>query len=373
VRPQTTAELADALRSHSAEGRAVRPRGGGTKLGWGAREDDDDVVEIHTTALSRIVEHNAGDFTAVVEAGTRMAEAQAAFADHGQMLALDPPAGAGHGSTIGGVIATADSGPLRHRYGAPRDMVLGMTFVLSDGAVASSGGKVIKNVAGYDVGKLLTGSFGTLAVIASVSVRLQPIPARQCTVIASSGTPERLADAARELTAEPLEATCFDLNWEGDSGRILMRLGGVAAEARAEAVAALAGRLGLRDAHVVGDDDALWERQRALQRRADGTVVKVTTPLTGLGAVIRAAREADGTLVARAGLGLSWIGLGEGSDVAALRAALAPAPTTVLDGAARAADPWPPLAPATAKLMRSVKLRFDPTGTLRPGVFAGGI
>jgi glycolate oxidase FAD binding subunit len=372
VRPATVAELAATLREQSAEGRSVRPRGGGTKLGWGVAADDG-AVEIDTTELSRIVEHNTGDFTAVVEAGARLGDVQAAFAEQGQMLALDPPLGAGDAATIGGVVATADSGPLRHRYGAPRDLVLGMTFVLSDGTVASSGGKVIKNVAGYDIGKLLTGSFGTLAVIASVAVRLHPLPAQQCTAVATTDEPERLAAAALALAAEPLEATCFDIGWEDGAGRLLMRFAGVAALERARSAAAQLEALGLADAQAVAADSGLWERQRSLQRRPEGTIVKVAARLTGLAAALRAARDFEGSLVARAGLGVTWVGLPEGADVAGLRAALAPAPTTVLDGADRAADPWPPLAPAVNRLMRSVKTRFDPTGTLRPGVFAGGI
>jgi glycolate oxidase FAD binding subunit len=248
-----------------------------------------------------------------------------------------------------------------------------MTFVLSDGTVASSGGKVIKNVAGYDIGKLLTGSFGTLAVIASVAVRLHPLPTQQCTAVAAAGEPERLAAAALALAAEPLEATCFDIGWEDGAGWLLMRFAGVAAAERARSAVAQLETLGLADAQAVVDDSGLWERQRSLQRRPEGSVVKVATKLTGLAAALRAARDFDGSLVARAGLGVTWIGLPDGADVAGLRAALAPAPTTVLDGADRVAEPWPPLAPAVNGLMRSVKARFDPTGTLRPGVFAGGI
>src|SRR5215217_6871369 len=126
-------------------------------------------VDLETASLDAIAEHNVGDFTAVVGAGVRLADAQAAFAAENQMLALDPPLGAADGATVGGMIATADSGPLRHRYGGVRDLVVGMTVILSDGTVAKSGGKVIKNVAGYDLAKLFTGSYGTLGLIATVA------------------------------------------------------------------------------------------------------------------------------------------------------------------------------------------------------------
>src|SRR5688572_26203365 len=171
--------LAQRIREHGTAGRAVRPVGGGTKLQWGSHPPSpgpEGAVDLGTGTLGEIAEHNVGDFTAVLGAGVRVADAQAAFAAENQMLALDPPLGAGDAATVGGMIATADSGPLRHRYGGVRDLVVGMTVILSDGTVAKSGGKVIKNVAGYDLAKLFAGSYGTLGLIASVSVRLHPLP-----------------------------------------------------------------------------------------------------------------------------------------------------------------------------------------------------
>src|SRR2546430_16810200 len=102
------------------------------------------------------------------------------------MLAIDPPLADGDAATVGGVLATADSGPLRHRHGGPRDLVLGTTVALSDGTVARAGGKVIKNVAGYDLAKLFTGSYGTLGAILEVAVRLHPLPPRTVTAVGSS-------------------------------------------------------------------------------------------------------------------------------------------------------------------------------------------
>ncbi|MGZ4203237.1 MAG: FAD-binding oxidoreductase, partial [Thermoleophilaceae bacterium] len=177
--PESFEQAAAWLAEAAAEGRSVRPRGSGTKLGWGAVTEPA-ATEISTARLDAVLEHNAGDLTAVLQAGVPLAQAQARFATAGQMLALDPPLGEGvagadsAGATVGGVLATADSGPLRHRYGAARDLVIGMTVALSDGTLSSSGGKVIKNVAGYDLGKLFAGSFGTLGLILSVAVRLHP-------------------------------------------------------------------------------------------------------------------------------------------------------------------------------------------------------
>ena len=146
-------------------------------------------------ALARILEHNVGDFTAVLEAGVPLAAAQAEFAEHGQMLAIDP---ALHdAATVGGVMAANDSGPLRHRYGSMRDLVVGTTVALSDGTLARSGGKVIKNVAGYDLGKLFCGSFGTLGLIVRVAVRLHPLPPATASAAGATGDPERLGESRR--------------------------------------------------------------------------------------------------------------------------------------------------------------------------------
>jgi len=171
-----------------ASGGSVRIVGGGSKLGWGPQVDAE--RELSTAGLDRIVEHNAGDLTAVLEAGVPLAAAQEAFASEGQMLALDPP---DRGATIGGVVASADSGPLRSRFGGPRDLVLGVRVALPDGSVVKSGGKVIKNVAGYDLGKLMAGAFGTLGVIVEVAVRLHPRPEETATAAAGSGTGARAA------------------------------------------------------------------------------------------------------------------------------------------------------------------------------------
>ena len=172
--PETFEDAAAALASATAAGQAVRIIGAGTKLSWGNPAQPGEIaVELRTSSLDEIVEHNAGDLTAILQAGVPLAVAQRTFAAAGQMLALDPPLDPA--PTIGGVIATGDSGPLRHRYGAPRDLVIGATVALSDGTIASSGGKVIKNVAGYDLAKLFSGSFGTLGLILSISVRLHPL------------------------------------------------------------------------------------------------------------------------------------------------------------------------------------------------------
>jgi glycolate oxidase FAD binding subunit len=329
-------------------------------------------VELETGGLAAIVEHNVGDFTAILQAGVPLAHAQDVFHSEGQMLALDPPL-AGD-ATIGGVIASNDSGPLRHRYGGVRDLVVGISVALSDGTLAKAGGKVIKNVAGYDLGKLFAGSLGTLGLITQVAVRLHPYPDTTATVIGSTGDPDKLGAAARALAALPLEADSLDVRWEGGSGALLVRYGGTAAPHQAEGSVPRLREAGLDGVETVANDDELWMRQRVAQR---GTAV---LKVSDLAAACRAAEEAGGRLVGRAALGLFWIALdGDGlpERITAVRAALAPRACVLLDApeAVRGAvDPWgaTPDAGAVAVMAR-VKERFDPSRIFRPGAFIGGI
>lgn len=320
---------------------------------------------LSTRRLNRILEHNPGDFTAVLEAGVPLAEAQAAFGKAGQWLALDPPGG----GTIGGLVATADSGPARHRYGAVRDLVIGITVVLSDGTVARAGGKVIKNVAGYDLAKLFAGSYGTLGLIAEVAVRLHPLPLRTATVTGASDDPAKLAAAAATLVARPLEADCLDVAWSGRSGQILVRFGGHTAAERAEAARPLLD--GLDDITVVADDGAIWAAQRENQRNPDGLTLKVSGRPTDLEKVL----SLGARVVGRAALGLYWLsGPAEAGWVAGVRAALAPRACSLVAGVAPdGVEPWPAADPGALEVMRRVKARFDPARAFRPGTFVGGI
>ena len=374
ARPENLEQLVAAVRDHGSAGRALRPRGGGTKLGWGEQAAGSvATADLDVRGLNQVVEHNEGDFTAVVEAGMPLAAAQAAFARAGQMLAIDPPLGEGDAATIGGVLAANDAGPMRHRYGGMRDLTLGMTVVLADGTVASSGGKVIKNVAGYDLAKLFIGSFGTLGVVARVAVRLHPALPATATVTGATDDPARMTAAAGMLARLPLEADCLDVAWSGGAGQMLVRFAGAAAEERARS---LASRLtALESVRIETDDAPLWARQRASQRATSdsGAVVKVSSRLMQLGDILRAAESAGASVTSRAGLGISWLSLPDASGVEALRRSLAPRPCTVLDGAARVASPWPAVDPGALALMQRIKARFDPGRTFRPGAFVGGI
>jgi glycolate oxidase FAD binding subunit len=369
--PTSFEEAAAALADAAAGRHPVRIIGGATKGHWG-RPCDAAELELHTTALDRVLEHNAGDLTAVLEAGVPLARAQREFASADQMLAIDPFLGHGHEATIGGILATGDCGPLRHRYGAPRDLILGITVALSDGTVARAGGNVIKNVAGYDLGKLFCGSFGTLGLILSANLRLHPLPAATATTLGVSGDPDRLAAAALALAAEPLELEALDVAWRAGRGGILARSGGTTAAARARRVAERMGGLGLERIDVADPDAELWARQRAGQRSDAAALARVAARPSAWAAVLRAAESAGATLVGRAALGHSYLEL----DPAAL-SRLREATCALLDlppAARAAAEPWgPPPAERLAELMRSVKARFDPARVCNPGVFVAGI
>jgi glycolate oxidase FAD binding subunit len=375
VEPGTFEEAASMLATASAAGQTVRIRGGGTKLGWGAAVAEP-AFEMYTGALARVVEHNVGDLTAVLQAGVPLAAAQETFAAAGQMLALDPPLGADRAATIGGVVASADSGPLRHRYGAARDLVIGVTVALSDGTVARSGGKVIKNVAGYDLPKLFAGSFGTLGAILSVSVRLHPRPLATATALGTSDDPAVLGGAAVTLAAAPLELDAFDVAWRGGHGGLLAQVGGAEPGRRAQRVAALMEEAGLGSVAVSTDDAGLWAQQRAGQRSAASALVRVSAARTALPEVLAAVDASHGTLVGRVALGISYVEV-ELAAIGRLVEALPPAAVRVLldapDSLRASGDPWGSVEPGVLELMRRIKLRFDPAGACNPGVFAGGI
>jgi glycolate dehydrogenase FAD-binding subunit len=362
VTPGSAAEVAALL----AEGQPVQPVGGGTKLGWGGPGQRGQ-APLSTLGLGEIVEHNVGDLTAVLQAGVKLADAQARFAKAGQRLALDPFDG---GATIGGVVATGDSGPLRHRFGSIRDLILGVQVALPDGTVARAGSRVIKNVAGYDLAKLMCGSLGTLGVVCEVTVRLHPQPAEHATAVGRGDDPDTLAAAGRALARRPLELEALDLRWEDGAGAVLAGAAGHAAHEQARAAADVLREAGL-DVDVVEDDAELWEAQRAAQR--GDAVVRVSALPVRLAEVLRAGRLA----VARAGAGLAWVHVpADAEAIAELRTRLAPAPCVLLDAPEElraAVDPWGmPDGPELA-LMRRVKERFDPAGVINRGRYVGGI
>ncbi len=365
--PGSAEEAAELLRACARNGTGVRIVGAGTKRGWGTPVAED-LVELDTRGLGALVEHNRGDLTAVIQPGLSLRALDEALAEAGQMLALDPPRGDGDAATIGGAVATGDSGPLRHRYGAPRDLVLGMTVALSDGTVARAGGKVIKNVAGYDLAKLFSGSFGTLGLIVELAVRLHPRPPATATAIAETDDPAALAAASAALAHSSLETQALDVRFRDLRGTVLARFAGTAAAEQAHDAERLLADAGL-EARTSDDDEELWARQRAGQRsREGGAVVRLAGRPTQLADACAAVTAAGpgATLVGRGALGVSWIALPAAppeemvTAIGRLREALAPAPCVLLDApaAVRASlDPWDHPYDGALALMRSVKAR----------------
>ncbi len=178
--PASTHEVQEVMSYAADSGLSVIPAGNGTKLGVGNPPAQVDLI-LSTSRLDQVLEYEPADLTVTVEAGIRLAMLQERLAEHGQYLSLDPPYA--NRCTIGGMTATNASGPSRLRYGSTRDLVLGMRVIQSSGTVVKSGGKVVKNVAGYDLNKLYLGSFGTLGIITEVSLKLQPLPEVERTVL----------------------------------------------------------------------------------------------------------------------------------------------------------------------------------------------
>ena len=208
--PASTEEASALMRVAASSGLAVVPRGAGTGLGWGLPPSACDLV-VDLSAMDQVIEHAAGDLVARVQAGATFGGVASVLAKAGQELALDVPADA----TIGGVVATGTAGPRRLRYGSPRDLLIGVTAVRADGVVAHAGGKVVKNVAGYDIGKLLAGSQGTLALITEATFRLHPLPEAVAYVTAEFGPAQRGAAvvALQSAAGSALVPSAVELDW----------------------------------------------------------------------------------------------------------------------------------------------------------------
>ena len=234
--------------------------------------------------MQRVLEHEAGDLTCTVEAGIRLSALAAALAPAHQRLALDPPGD----PSIGAVLARNLSGPLRHRFGAPRDLVLGVTLVLADGTIANAGGKVVKNVAGYDLGKLVCGSGGTLALIGRVSLRLHPLPAAAQTLVVETDEPAGVVTALGDSVVQP---SALDVLYPGRVA-VLFEGGQAGVAAQLDEARRLVGG--------AEADGGVWEEARTRQRAARGVL---RFPPADLAAVLAGLDEA----VARPSAGLAYV------------------------------------------------------------------
>jgi glycolate dehydrogenase FAD-binding subunit len=393
--PATVEEAAATMRAAAGLGLAVVARGSGSRLSWGRPPRRCDLV-VETRLLDRVIEHASADWIATVQPGVSMERLAEVLGQAGQQLSLDVPAPAGGGAgTIGGVLATGVAGPLRLRYGTPRDLVIGVSVIRADGTVARSGGKVVKNVAGYDLGKLFAGSYGTLGLIAEATFRLHPVPAAVSYVTRTCATAAEAARAVAAAAASPLQASAIEIDRPSPGGpaEVSVLLAGHPSGVP-ERETGLRGLLG-GDATAAGEPPPWWGRGAAAA--GDGTLIRVAFWPGALRAVLDAVDEA----AAQAGLapvtgGSAAAGvLHVAVDSLAGPAAVAGFVTTLRAAVGRAdPDRFPPVrgsvvvltAPPLVReavdlwgpvpgvdLMRAVKDQFDPDHRMAPGRLAGGI
>ena len=369
VRPSGVEEVAEVLRQTQREGHTVLATGGRTKTGWAPPPSSVDVL-IDTTGLDRVVEHTAGDLVVVAEAGLRLSALQQRLGAAGQWLALDPPE---QGATLGGVVSANASGPRRLRYGTVRDLLIGVTVVLADGTVAHAGGKVVKNVAGYDLGKLYTGAHGSLGVVVSTTWRLHPLPAARRVVVLDLSDPLDAGPFALAMARSTLTPSAVEVHaTTGGSALLIVVFEAILESVRAQADATVALLRGGRQ----GDDlpDGFGERPGS----DSDLVLRLAFAPASLPDVLQALP--DGTVMtssACTGVAYAALAAEHAGLLPTLRTALAPhdgtavvlhAPADLRDGL----DHWGPVGDAL-DLMRRVKDRFDPNGSLAPGRFVGGI
>ena len=384
LEPVNEQQLAAVLRLANDANLVVIPRGGGTKLSWGNSPARADVI-LSTARLDKIIEHAWSDLTVSVEAGCTIQKLQNALAQHGQRLALDPlwPAQ----STIGGVLSTNDSGSLRLRFGALRDLIIGVTLALPDGTLASSGGKVVKNVAGYDLPKLITGALGTIAVITRAVFRLHPLPRNAKTLSITGCNLEEMQRLVLTILDSKLAHTALQARIAQDAEPVV----DILFEGTEAGIAAQETQLRelARPATSIGAASTVWAASQELWNSANSTQVVVAKIITLPASIARtvetvqrtaSSRSAHCTLTMQA-TGIGWLRLEATPEN--LHAALSdlrfeleqaggslaafhhPADMQSIDAWGTPGDALP--------LMRAVKKQFDPKNTLNAARFVGGI
>jgi glycolate dehydrogenase FAD-binding subunit len=384
LEPANELQLASALRLADDEGLALIPRGGGTKLAWGNPPSRADVI-LSTKRLDKILEHVWSDMTVSVEAGCTIGVLQSALAQRGQRLAIDvfSPKSA----TIGGILSANDSGALRLRFGSLRDLIIGSTIALADGTLASSGGKVVKNVAGYDIQKLVTGAFGTLGVITRAVFRLHPLPAEATTISClarDAAESQRIILAIQDskLAHSALQARFI----EGAAPQI-----DVLFEATAPGIAAqIVALKSLVGVQTIESDPPVWRaRQELFQVARDEAESSAIAKLSFLPAQLASLAEAISRTAAANQLRATFVAQAFGLATLLLKGAKAHLHTALQSlrselerkSGSLVIQHRPETVPLdtwgtpgdSLPLMRAVKLQLDRKSTLNPGRFVGGI
>ena len=371
--PESAEELAQVLADASREKQRTVLRGGGSKLGWGRVPSQVDLV-IGTEKLDQLIAHRHGDMTVTAQAGMPLVELNRRLVEHRQYL---PVESAFDRATIGGIVATNDAGPMRHRFGTPRDLLIGVTLAMTDGRLVKAGGTVVKNVAGYDLGKLVSGSHGTLAAIVDATFKLLPMPLASTTLVATYADGNALAHDVAVLNGSQVELAAFDLSVSGE-GRWILLMRMASSPAATAAQAAEARRLlSSVPAAVSGDEErSLWDEQMRAPWEEGGTIVRLSwlpSKLSAVVAMLSRLRELGcqvPTFTARA-IGSGLIRL-EGEEsalagaIAALRASQDVGHVVVLRATPSLkakVDVWGP-ASGTIEVARTLKRMFDPADIL---------
>ena len=405
VLPGSVREIQDVLRFAAKQDLSVMPAGAGTKLGIGNLPQKVDVV-LATTRLNSVIEYEPADLTVTVEAGIPLAVLQTELAKYRQFLSLNPPYAAR--STIGGIVATNVSGSFRLRHGTARNQVLGLKVVHANGTVAKSGGKVVKNVAGYDLNKLYIGAFGTLGIITEVALKLSPIPARQAILTADFQSVQNAADTGLSIVgsqALPLFVNLFinanprlsdasaaksepvlTVGFGGDTETVAWQL------THCQEVMEQNGAIGV----TIVEDESQQHLQEAIQefpadsRNIEVVIAKLNLKRTDIAEFVAQVKDTDWTrdvqMMALLGSGVLYLTVPVTSDTDFQQ--LADALTQLRQSAMKAQgnliietapselkrhiDVWGSVG-GTLSLMKQVKAKFDPDGLLNPGRFISSI
>lgn len=386
--PHSEQALAKIVKYASDRSLSMLPCGSGSKLNWGGLVKDARLV-VSTQHLDRIIEHAVGDLTVTVEAGVKLSQLQEILAPSKQFLPIDPAYP--DSATIGGIVATADSGSWRQRYGGIRDMVLGLSFVRADGEIAKAGGRVVKNVAGYDLMKLFAGSYGTLGIISQVTFRLYPASETSETIVLT-GDAKAIATASQTLLMSSLAPTAAEImssalvasldvgKENSDRMGLMVRFQSIAESVREqiEQVDAIAQKLALKTNSYRHEDElALWKKWQEL--RSPQTQTAVTCKIGAMpNTAVKILEKCDrdlATINLSSGLGKLQFKTGEISKIKEVRSlcethrgflSILEAPNVIKEKI----EPWGYVG-NSLQMMQTIAQKFDPNDLFSPGRFFG--
>ncbi len=382
VTPESAQDLAGVLKECTASSRSISVIGNNSKhLMAGPVTGADKIIS--TTRLNRVLQYEPNDLTVSVEAGIAWATLQELLAQRRQMIALDPPFS--NQATVGGVVASNSSGPLRKNFGTARDLVIGMQFAMLDGKLVRSGGMVVKNVAGLDMGKLLIGSFGTLAVLTSVNFRLHAIPEQMNTFLFSFPDLTAAIKKRDALLASILRPLAMDVVNPpaavriGHSGYLLAARAGGSSKVLDRYARELTGSQRLTER----DDDLFWTKLREfspdfLRGEPSGVILRASTPLSEMGKLMQ---SVSAPCLSRAGSGVTYVYLNAWQETPPLWKEIADhrwaAVTEFAPNAVRSSEKlWQSAKPdleSSFDMMKSVKQMFDPANLLNRSRLYGRI